>query len=111
VWTFTLDTFLWELQRQGDTFNRPQLGFCDFPSDFATIDPESPERRESHLFVIGDDRAFMYGGRTDCGLTNDTWILNLPDATWQQINQSFNGMTCYRSGRTDCDDPEARKCG
>lgn len=111
VWAFHLETEQWELKSLGDTFNRGQFGFCDFPADFANVDLSTPERRESHLFVINGDQAFMYGGRTDCGLSNDTWILNLEDTTWEQINESFNGMTCYRSGRTDCDDPEARKCG
>jgi hypothetical protein len=111
LWAFDAAAQSWSLVRRGDTFNRPQIAFCDFPADFATIDAESPERRESHLWIIHGDEAYMYGGRTDCGLTNDTWILDLRTDTWRQINQSFNGMTCYRSGRTDCDMPEARKCG
>ncbi len=111
VWSLSLETQTWEHKPGGDAFNRPQFGFCDFPADFATVDPSFPERRESHMFVIFGDRAIMYGGRTDCGLTNDTWYLNLPDDTWENVNQSFNGMTCFRSGRTDCEDPDARKCG
>lgn len=113
VWTFDLANLRWTREIQGDTFNRlfPGSPFCDFPADFANVDLASPERRESHLFLIRGDRAFMYGGRTDCGLTNDTWVLDLTTMTWTQVTMSFNGMTCFRSGRTDCEDPNARKCG
>jgi N-acetylneuraminic acid mutarotase len=111
LWVLTLDTLLWERRPGGDVFNRDQFGFCDFPADFATVDDTFPERRESHVFVIHEDRAFMFGGRTDCGLANDTWYLHLPDTTWENVNESFTGMTCFRSGRTDCNDPQARKCG
>lgn len=111
LWTFDLATRTWTNNILGDTFNAPAIGFCDFPADFAIVDQCSPERRESHLFRIFGDKAFMYGGRTDCGLTNDTWILDLNTHQWRQVNGSFNGMTCYRSGRTDCDQPDARKCG
>lgn len=111
VWTFDLEALTWTRQLQGDVYNAPPIGFCDFPADFATVDPNSPERRESHLWLINGDRAYMYGGRTDCGLANDTWYFDLTTNTWTQLTESFNGMTCYRSGRTDCDEPEARKCG
>lgn len=111
LWSFDLIGGTWSNNHVGDTFNAPAIGFCDFPANFAIVDQCLPERRESHLFRIFGDQAFMYGGRTDCGLTNDTWILDLTTHTWRQVNASFNGMTCYRSGRTDCDQPEARKCG
>jgi hypothetical protein len=111
VWTLNLDTLVWERLPGGDVYNRPQIAFCDFPADFATIDPAFPERRESHLFINMGERMLMYGGRTDCGLANDTWYLHLPDMTWENVNESFTGMTCFRSGRTDCNEPDARKCG
>ncbi|MBI2378256.1 MAG: hypothetical protein HYV07_29920 [Deltaproteobacteria bacterium] len=111
VWTFDLETLTWTRRIQGDRFNRPAFGFCDFPADFAIIDPASPERRESHLFAPFAGGAIMYGGRTDCGLANDTWTLDLDTMTWTQISNSFTGMTCFRSGRTDCAEPNAKKCG
>jgi hypothetical protein len=111
VWTLDLANLTWMLRKQGDTFNNPPAGFCDFPADFATVDLMSPERRESHLFVIVGDTAIMYGGRTDCGLSNDTWKLNLMDNSWDEITRSFNGMTCFRSGRTNCDQAGEKMCG
>lgn len=113
VWTFDLALQTWTRRIAGDRFNRlfPGSPFCDFPADFANVELSSPERRESHLFVIHRSRAVMYGGRTDCGLANDTWTLDLETLTWTQVTISFNGMTCFRSGRTDCNDPTAKKCG
>ncbi|MBI4821663.1 MAG: hypothetical protein HY791_35710 [Deltaproteobacteria bacterium] len=111
VWTFDLETLTWTRRMQGDRYNRAAFGFCDFPADFAIIDPASPERRESHLFSLHGNTAIMFGGRTDCGLANDTWFLDLTTMTWTQVSNSFTGMTCFRSGRTDCADPQARKCG
>ena len=94
-----------------DSYAEPK----EFPvvqtADFATIDPASPERRESHAFSILGDIAVMHAGRTDCGLANDTWVLDLLTFTWQRINNSFTGMTCFRSGRQDCMMPGAKKCG
>lgn len=111
VWTFDLVGQSWTRQVAGDAFNAPAIGVCDFPADFATIDPASPERRESHVFSIHGDIAVMHGGRSDCGLVTDTWVLDLIGMTWHQITSSFTGMTCHRSGRTDCDMPGAKKCG
>ena len=110
IWTLDLGSLQWERQVEGDVFANPALGFCDFPSNFATIDPNSPERRESHLFEVAGDTALMYGGRTDCGLSRDTWKLDLTTLTWEQLTESFVGMTCYRSGSLQCDDPGAKMC-
>ena len=111
VWTFDLSAQLWTEEIAGDELNRPSRGQCDFPADFATTDTSSPERREAHLFVIGGNTAFMFGGRTDCGIANDTWKFNLNTLTWEQVNDSFTGLTCVRAGRADCADPNANMCG
>lgn len=110
LWTFDLASQGWTLQKQGDVFNAPALGFCDFPANFANIDPASPERRESHLFERVGDGVILYGGRTDCGLAKDTWSLDMNTLEWTQKNESFVGMTCYRSGSLGCDDPNAKMC-
>ena len=85
-------------------FLRPTSGFRDLRRQF-------PERRESHIFTYTRDGAFLFGGRTDCGVANDTWLLNLDNYSWETLNESISGMTCYRSGRTDCDDPGSKMCG
>ena len=110
IWSLDTASNHWAQEKVGDTFNAPALGFCDFPSNFANVDLSSPERRESQLFDVNGGKAVMYGGRTDCGLARDTWELDLPTLIWTQINESLVGMTCYRSGSLNCDEPGARMC-
>ena len=111
IWSFDLNALTWTEEVTGDTFNAPNIGFCDFPGNFAAVDINSPERRESHLFLrAGADVALMYGGRTDCGLANDTWSLDLSSLSWTQLNPSPTGMTCVRNGNPNCDDAAARMC-
>ncbi|MCA9555856.1 MAG: hypothetical protein KC933_37855 [Myxococcales bacterium] len=133
LWTFSIEGGSWSRVTAGDELNPvacttdadcpstrtcdtfrgicEQFGFCDFASDFATFDPMSPERRESQVFVGGGARAFMYGGRTDCGLVNDSWLLDYGTMQWMELTPTFSGLTCWRSGRQDCAEPDARKCG
>ncbi len=92
------------LVREGDSINRRGNGFCDFPADFATTDEESPERRSA--FVLAADparsRAIVYGGKTDCGLAGDVWSLDLNTGAWRPLRASTDGLSCQRSGRTNC---------
>lgn len=113
LWTFNLETFEWSEIKAGDTLNQPQRGFCDFPGNFTTPDLCSPERREAHTFEIFGNRAFMFGGRTDCGLASDTWLLRLDTMEWSRVVNSFTGMTCYRLGLSavECEAPDSRICG
>ncbi|MEQ8274624.1 MAG: kelch repeat-containing protein [Deltaproteobacteria bacterium] len=112
LWAFDLDTQTWSLVDEGDAPGRTNsVAFCEFYGNFAAANPAVPERRESHLFVkAGDDRVVLYGGRTDCGLANDTWILDLTSDTWTQVTVSPTGMTCVRNGNPNCDDDSARMC-
>ena len=111
VWTFDLEQKQWALQLAGDEFNRAPTDFCDPPADFATYDPRSPERRESHVFTGIGDKSFLFGGRTDCGVANDSWFLDLTSFSWESLNESISGMTCFRSGRNDCEEPGSKMCG
>lgn len=90
--------------RAGDTLGRAGSGFCDFPSDFAVTDEESPERRSS--FVFAEDRArqrfIVYGGKTDCGLAGDVWALEREPLRWRPLRGTTDGMSCARTGRTNC---------
>lgn len=117
VWTYDIAGNAWTLRNQGDTLN-PDPSFdpnagdtrCNFPGDFANYVEGTPERREGHMFAILGDAAYMYGGRTDCGVANDTWELDLESFAWTELNISFSGMTCPRNGRDDCGDPSVRMC-
>ena len=111
LWSFDLATLQWNIQKAGDVFSTPARARCDFPATFTIPDVSSPERREAHLFVTAGTKALLFGGRTDCGIANDTWVLDLTSLTWTQMNDSFVGMTCARAGRSDCSDPNADMCG
>lgn len=112
LWALDLATQTWSLVNEGDTPGDTEaISFCEFAGNFAMVDLDVPERRESHFLVkAGSDLAVMYGGRTDCGLANDTWTLDLTNDTWNQITVSPNGMTCVRNGNPNCSDPSARMC-
>jgi hypothetical protein len=90
--------------REGDEINTPGAGFCDFPADFTTTDMDAPERRSA--FVAAWDaprnRAIVYGGKTDCGLAGDVWSVDLTTATWRSLRGSTDGLSCQRSGRSNC---------
>lgn len=102
LWTYDLAANAWTLVTWGDTLNEPARGFCDFPANFTTLDAASPERRESHLFQNAGNKAIMYGGRTDCGLSKDTWELDYASLTWSLKNDSPVGITCLRTGSPTC---------
>lgn len=110
VWTFDLATQTWTQRREGDVFNKRITDTCNPPPDFTTADVSSPERRQYHMFVVHDGKAYAYGGKTDCGVASDTWVLDLQTYEWTEITPSFTGMTCERSGQ-DCSAPGAQYCG
>lgn len=90
--------------RAGDTLGTRGNGFCDFPSDFAVTDDDSPERRSS--FVLAEDparrRFLAYGGKTDCGLAGDVWALEREPLRWRPLRGTPEGLSCARSGREGC---------
>lgn len=90
--------------RAGDTLGRPGNGFCDFPSDFAVTDDESPERRSAFILAADPPRAryLAYGGKTDCGLAGDVWALERSPLRWRPLRGSTEGWSCARSGRVGC---------
>lgn len=90
--------------RAGDVLGRAGSGFCDFPSDFAVTDDESPERRSS--FVLAEDparqRFLVYGGKTDCGLAGDVWALERSPLRWRPLRGTNDGLSCVRAAREGC---------
>jgi N-acetylneuraminic acid mutarotase len=97
VYTFDLMSKTWTKAIAGDQITGMATGTCMFPGNFATIDPMSPERREGQLFSVVGDSAVAFSGETDCGISNDTWTLDLAMMTWTKINDSFTGLTCPRT--------------
>lgn len=95
LWVFDPTTELWDVRTEGDVWNRPANGFCDFPPDFTVIEPGTPERRNAHTVVWADDRLVTFGGKTDCGASNDVWHWD-PAHGWSNPVVATEGEMCIR---------------
>ena len=103
LWAINLTANRWDRVRTGDTLLTAGNGFCDFPANFTTADLMSPERREGHILVNAGTNGFlMFGGRSDCGTVNDLWKLEPAMGQWSVLKQAFSGLSCERSGKTNC---------
>lgn len=103
LWAINLAANRWDRVRVGDTLMTAGSGFCDFPSNFTRADLMSPERREAVVMVTaGPHGVLMFGGRSDCGTVNDVWKLAPSSGQWEQLKQAFSGLSCERSGKTNC---------
>ena len=107
VWSFDPSNGTWTSLRPGDT--GAGLGctsFCECPPDFVNVDMESPERRGYHTFLTipGEERAVLFGGKSDCGYLDDTWSFSFEDASWTEIEPAGQGEACKRSGQEGCTD-------
>ena len=100
VWAFDLTTEQWSSILEGDTYNSPANGQCDFPADFTTVDDASPERRNAGVVTRGDDALIIFGGKTDCGNANDVWALDLATDTWTEWSRATMGEVCLRANQT-----------
>ena len=97
VWEFDIAEGDWDRKEQGDVWNTPANGFCDFPPDFTEIDPDAPERRYFGVSGITDSGTLMtFGGRTDCGLINDAWSWTEAGG-WTRRSVSSGGEVCLRA--------------
>ncbi len=96
VWRFDPDTGLWDELAQGDVFNEPNIGFCNFPPDFALIDSDLPERRNAHSLVWSDScgHALLFAGKTDCGAADDVW--SFAGGSWVNVLGAREGEVCLR---------------
>ena len=97
-WEFDPSTQSWDLIALNDKFNKAGNGFCDFPADFATIVEGTPERRASHVMVYWEkeDKVLIHGGKTDCGLIDDVWELDVAADTWTDLEPATIGEACLR---------------
>ena len=103
IWTVDLATGTWTEVVRGDELNNPDVGFCEFPSDFTTPDEDAPERRHYFGTVQADGTGYVVGGKTDCGNANDVWAIDLSAPSWELFGQATtSGEACNRSGATTC---------
>lgn len=91
----------WTEHLVGDIWNAPPNGFCDFPADFTTVERESPERRNAHIFVSGPTGAYAMGGKTDCGIVDDLVRFNFETDDWEVLTRATAGEVCLRKGGGD----------
>jgi hypothetical protein len=100
TWRFDPDAGQWSRLYEGDRYNSPPNGVCDFPPDFTVIDATLPERRSSHTLVWSEPcgHALLFAGKTDCGATHDLWRFQA--GAWHEVRQAIEGEVCLR-WRTD----------
>ncbi|MGD8860700.1 MAG: kelch repeat-containing protein [Myxococcales bacterium] len=104
TWRYDPSEERWEQFDAGDRYRKPARDFCDFPPDFADIDDAMPERRNAHSLVWSPcGHALTFGGKTDCGSTDDVWRFD--GDGWIQRLQATEGEVCLRWR----DDPD--RCG
>ncbi|MBK7755471.1 MAG: hypothetical protein IPI35_03470 [Deltaproteobacteria bacterium] len=98
LWTFDLGAGAWTSVTMGDTLNSGANGFCDFPADFVTPDLDAPERRNAMVSALdGDGKLWTFGGKTDCGIINDVWSLELGSLAWSSRSKATTGEICQRA--------------
>ncbi|NRA31920.1 MAG: hypothetical protein HRU17_01130 [Polyangiaceae bacterium] len=110
LWTFELQSSVWEPQALGDIFQNAPVGLCDFPADFVAVDMSQPERRSFHSFAWSEScqRGLLFGGKTDCGAVDDLWrfspalMSNDAGGGWERLAAAEEGEVCVR---THPDDP------
>ena len=103
LWSFDIGTSQWDRLKKGDTPNQPAGGFCDFPAEFTNVDLESPERRNGFASALTDaGELFVFGGKTDCGLINDVWSLDIAAGEWSNRVRASAGESCERANAA-CD--------
>lgn len=98
LWTYDLAGGGWEQLVEGDVYNAPANGFCDFPADFVVADLAVPERRDAGAAAItGDGELFVFGGKTDCGIINDVWSWSVQGQAWTERSAATFGEICDRA--------------
>lgn len=102
AWALDVATGAWTVLRPGDELNGMAAGRCDFPADFTIPEENSPERRYAFGRAWSAERAFVLGGKTDCGNVNDVWALDYETGAWERLRAPTGGEACNRSGRVGC---------
>lgn len=104
LWAFTPQSDQWVVIHVADVFNKPANGFCSFPPDFTKMDDFSPERRYAGVFAAGPTDVWLHGGKTDCGVIDDLFRLDLKTYKWHEVTISTVGNSCVRKGGLKCND-------
>ncbi len=104
LWGFDPDAGAWGTMINGDTYNKPAIGFCNFPPDFTNVIEDVPERRNGGLVVGSADGVWIAGGKTDCGVIDDLHFYRYKTGKWEEITTATVGEACLRKGGVGCND-------
>lgn len=104
LWAFGPLSGQWERLSAGDTYNAAPTGVCRFPPDFTIVDQDAPERRHAGVLVAGPGRAFLTGGKTDCGNVDDLFAYDFAGESWEELVTATIGEVCIRKGGLSCND-------
>ena len=82
--------------------NKP-LATCNFPVDFTNINANAPDRRSAQAAGLDSEmaRLHVFGGKTDCGLIDDAWTLDVALGTWSRDVKAGSGEACVRGDHPD----------
>ena len=103
MWAWDLDGSGWTQIEDGDSYENPAFGFCNFPADFVDPDLNAPERRYFGAGAMSEDDIYIFGGKTDCGQVNDVWMWSLRDEEWTERSPATSGEVCLRSFADGCE--------
>jgi hypothetical protein len=97
TWALDLGGGGWSNLIQGDVVDAGGIARCEFPPDFTDIDMSSPERRHQGVGTKAGNALMVFGGKTDCGLSNDIWSFDLATDTWTEDSAASAGESCLRT--------------
>lgn len=98
TWTIADGQAKWTQVVPPETLKSKPAGFCAFPVDFTTPNTTAPDRRSAQVAGFdGTSRTLhVFGGKTDCGLVNDTWRFDAAAGTWTRDIKATAGEACVR---------------
>lgn len=103
IWSYAFDAG-WTRIEEGDVQLADPAGFCDFPVDFVDPDLDAPERRSGGAAVLTDDgELLVFGGKTDCGISDDVWGWSLSREAWTNRVAATAGEICVRAFAEGCE--------
>jgi len=103
TWSFDLASKKWEALVPAEVVKTKATDFCVFPPDFTAPNLAAPDRRSAHMagFDAGRGEWVIFGGKTDCGLIDDAWHLDVASGAWSRKVEANFGEACLRRANPD----------
>lgn len=98
TWTFDPATGQWASVVPPEDVVEQPAGFCQFPARFTAPNLAAPDRRSAQQagFDPSSGRWLIFGGKTDCGLIDDVWSLDVASGQWSRQVEASIGEACLR---------------